>query len=72
MPMKLLAKNAKKSYIEKVVYKLSRLCHISADVTNSVTSFVTNNAVNIIITSGGNGGIPNAITFLYLKGGDCL
>ncbi len=22
--------------------------------------------------SGGNGGIPNAITFLYFKGGDCL
>jgi len=40
----------KKSHIEKVVYRLSRLCHISTDVTVNVTLF---GAINIIITSGG-------------------
>ena len=49
-----IGKNGKKSHVEKVVYRR----HISADGT-----------VNIIITSGGNGGNPNAIIFLILEGG---
>ena len=53
-----IGKNGKKSHVEKVVYRLSRLCHISADGT-----------INIIITSGGNGGNPNAIIFFILEGG---
>ena len=61
-----IGKNGKKSHVEKVVYRLSRLCHISADVTVNVTLF---GAINIIITSGGNGGNPNAIIFFILEGG---
>ena len=57
-----IGKNGKKSHVEKVVYRLNRICHISADVTQNVT-------VKIIITSGGNGGNPNAIIFLILEGG---
>ena len=45
-----IGKKCKELYIEKVVYRLSRLCHISADVTVNVTLF---GAINIIITSGG-------------------
>lgn len=45
-----IGKNAKKSYIEKVAYRLSRLCRISADATLNVTIFGT---INFIITSGG-------------------
>ena len=48
-----------------------RPCHISADVTSNVTLNVT---TNIIITSGGNGGIL-IITFLILERGghyDCI
>ena len=51
------SKNAKKSHIEKVVYRVSRACQISADVILNVN-------INIIITSGGNGGIL-IITFLF-------
>ena len=51
-----IGRNGTKSHVEKVVYRLSRLCHISAEGT-----------VNIIITSGGNGGNPSAIIFLFLK-----
>ena len=58
--------NGKKSHVEKVVYRLSRLCHISADVTVNVTQ---NGTLKIIMTSGGNGGNPNAIIFLILEGG---
>ena len=50
-----IGKKCKELYIEKVVYRLSRLCHISADGTVNVTQ---NGTVNIIITSGGNGGNP--------------
>ena len=59
-----IARNGKKSHVEKVVYRLSRLCHISAEGTVNVTQ---NGTVNIIITSGGNGGNPSAIIFLFLK-----
>ena len=45
-----IGKKCKKLYIEKVVYRLSRLYHISVDVTVNVTLF---GAINIIITSGG-------------------
>lgn len=41
-----------KIHIEKVVYRLNRLCHISSDGT-----------INIIITSGGSWGFPNTILF---------
>ena len=61
-----IGKNGEKSHVEKVVYRLSRLCHISADGTVNVTQ---NGTINIIINSGGNGGNPNAIIFLILEGG---
>lgn len=59
-----VGRNGKKSHVEKVVYRLSRLCRISTEGTVNVTQ---NGTVNIIITSGGNGGNPNAIIFLFLK-----